>query len=114
MFPQCTKFIYGYMGFAAFSIFFVLTGIIVLELLKKAHVHMDWFSLTYILYNFSVVGAVTLFFFPAPLLLKQCYLITTGVAVAFVFTWVPEWTTWMLLIVMAVYDIIAGEDEQQC
>lgn len=27
-----------------------------------------------------MVGAVTLFFFPAPLLMKQCYLICTGEA----------------------------------
>lgn len=54
-----------------------------------------------------MVGAVTLFFFPAPLLLKQCYLIATGVAIAFVFTWIPEWTTWVLLVAMAIYDILA-------
>ncbi len=31
----------------------------------------------------------------------------TGVAVAFVFTWIPEWTTWVLLVAMAIYDILA-------
>lgn len=53
-------------------------GIIALELLQKWDVHMDWVSFTYILYNFAMVGSVTLFFFPAPLLMKQCYLILTG------------------------------------
>lgn len=38
----------------------------------------------------------------------QGYLIITGVAVAYVFTWIPEWTTWMLLVFMAIYDIVAG------
>jgi presenilin 1 len=56
-----------------------------------------------------VVGSLTLFFFPAPLLLKQGYLVVTGTAVAFVFTWIPEWTTWVLLLAMALYDIAAGE-----
>ena len=37
--PQCVKLIYAYMGFAGFSIFFVLTGVIALELLQKWDVH---------------------------------------------------------------------------
>lgn len=55
-----------------------------------------------------MVGALSLFFLPAPLLMKQGYLVITGVAVAYVFTWIPEWTTWILLVAMALYDIIAG------
>ncbi len=104
---RCTKAIYVYLGFSGFSIFFLLTGIIVVQLLQKAGAHMDWISLCYILLNFALVGSVVLFFTPAPLLLKQCYLIVTGVAVAFVFTWIPEWTTWVLLVAMALYDILA-------
>lgn len=53
------------------------------------------------------MGSVVLFFTPGPLLLKQSYLVVTGVVVAFVFTWIPEWTTWVLLLAMAVYDILA-------
>ena len=103
----CTKLIYGYMGFSGFSIFFVLTGLITLELLQTYGAELDWISFTYMLFNFAVVGATTLFFFPAPLLMKQCYLIVTGVAVAYVFTWIPEWTTWVLLLAMAAYDVCA-------
>ncbi len=50
---------------------------------------------------------MTLFFMPAPLLLKQSYLVMTGLVVAYIFTWIPEWTTWLLLVLMAVYDIVA-------
>ncbi|KAI7844377.1 hypothetical protein COHA_002175 [Chlorella ohadii] len=103
----CVKLIYAYMGFAGFSIFFVLAGVIALELLQKWDVHTDFISFTYILFNFAMVGAVTLFFFPAPLIWKQIYLIITGVVTAYVFTWIPEWTTWMLLVFMAIYDIVA-------
>lgn len=51
---QCVRVIYAYMGLAGFSIFFVLTGIIALELLQKWDVHTDFISFTYILYNFAV------------------------------------------------------------
>lgn len=42
------------MAFAGFSIFFVLLGIIVLQLLVKFQIPLDAFSFTFILYNFSV------------------------------------------------------------
>ncbi|EFN56673.1 hypothetical protein CHLNCDRAFT_144542 [Chlorella variabilis] len=99
--------IYAYMGFAGFSIFFVLTGLISIQLLQKAAIHTDFITFTYILLNFAAVGSLTLFFFPAPLLMKQCYLIVTGVVTAYVFTWIPPWTTWTLLVAMAVYDVVA-------
>jgi hypothetical protein len=38
-------------------------------------------------------------------MLKQTYLINASVVVAYVFTWIPEWTTWTLLVAMAVYDV---------
>ncbi|KAL4445803.1 hypothetical protein ABPG77_009002 [Micractinium sp. CCAP 211/92] len=101
------RIIQAYMGFAGFSIFFVLAGIILIELLQTFHVHLDFISFTYILWNFAVVGSLTLFILPAPLLMKQCYLILTGVVTAYVFTWIPEWTTWMLVTLMALYDVVA-------
>jgi hypothetical protein len=48
-----------------------------------------------------------LFFFPIPLFMKQCYLVWVGVVTAFIFTYIPEWTAWVLLVLMAVYDLIA-------
>lgn len=104
---QYTRVIHAYMCFAGFSIFFVLVGIIAIQVLQKEGGHMDWISFVYILFNFAAIGAVTLFFAPAPLLLKQSYLVITGVVTAFVFTWIPEWTTWILLGAMSVYDIVA-------
>ena len=51
---QCVRFIYAYMGFAGFSIFFFLTGIISLQLIEKAQLRLDAFSFLYFLYNFAV------------------------------------------------------------
>lgn len=51
---QYTNIIYGYMGFAGFSIFFILTGVIALRLLEKAGIAMDAFSFIFILWNFAV------------------------------------------------------------
>lgn len=53
----------------------------------------------------QIVGTVTMYSMPAPLALKQCYLIVIAFSIAFVFTFIPEWTTWVLLLAMVVYDI---------
>jgi len=53
------------------------------------------------------VGVTALFFWPAPLGLKQGYLVVVGVVTAYIFTFVPEWTTWVLLLGMALYDLWA-------
>jgi presenilin 1 len=54
-----------------------------------------------------VVGILCTFFWPGPLTLKQDYLIVTAVIVAYVFTHIAEWTTWTMLIAMALYDLYA-------
>jgi hypothetical protein len=44
---------------------------------------------------------------PVPLFLKQCYTVWVGICVAYIFTHVPEWTSWVLLVIMALYDLAA-------
>uniref|UniRef100_A0A1D2A137 Presenilin n=2 Tax=Auxenochlorella protothecoides TaxID=3075 RepID=A0A1D2A137_AUXPR len=102
-----TRWIFLYMCFSVFSVFFTLNGLICVELLQAFSLPFDWVSLTLLLYNTAVLGAATLFHFPAPLLLKQANLIAVGVGTAFTFTFVPEWTSWTLLVAMALYDIAA-------
>ncbi|KAI8475571.1 MAG: Presenilin-domain-containing protein [Monoraphidium minutum] len=104
---RCYKAIYAYMGFAVFDMFFVLTGGVLLRALQVLGIHVDAFSLCFMLFNFSIVGVVGLFFGPIPLFMKQAYLVWTGVVTAFLFTYVPEWTSWVLLALMAIYDLVA-------
>jgi presenilin 1 len=42
------------MAFAMVNVFFFLTGALALQLLRLAGLHMDLFSLTFLLFNFSV------------------------------------------------------------
>ncbi|GIL83410.1 hypothetical protein Vretifemale_12242 [Volvox reticuliferus] len=104
---KCYKFIYAYMGFAVFNIFFFLTGALFIQVMQVINLHIDAFSLAYGLLNFSVIGTLGLLFMPIPLLMKQLYLIWVGIIVAYVFTWIPEWTSWVILVFMALYDIAA-------
>eukprot|EP00854_Cymbomonas_tetramitiformis_P001244 gene1244-1822_t len=101
---HCTKFIWGYMGFAGFSIF---AGLGQGVMLQELDIALDWITYTVIVWNFSVVGTLAVFFWEMPISLKQGYLIFIGAITAFYFTRIPEWTTWLLLVMMALYDLAA-------
>lgn len=100
-----SRIIFIYLAFSGFTTFFVILGAILLELVQKAQFHIDVISFLFALTNFSVVGAVTMFSMPAPVFVKQCYLVAISCSVAFIFTFIPEWSTWMLLIALVLYDI---------
>lgn len=51
---QYVNIIWGYMGFAGFLIFFVLTGVILTQLIQLTRFPIDYISFLYMLYNFSV------------------------------------------------------------
>lgn len=55
----------------------------------------------------QIVGMLGILFMPMPLLMKQCYMVWVGIIVAYIFTWIPDWTSWVLLVAMALYDIAA-------
>lgn len=103
----CYRVIYTYMGFSMMSVFFLMTSLLLILLLQVGNVHVDAFSFCYIMWNFSILGTLATLFMPAPLLLKQGYMVWVGVIIAYIFTWIPDWTSWVLLVAMAIYDIAA-------
>lgn len=107
---NCTRLIWGYMGLSGLLIFGVLGAVIGMETCQALDIPLDMLTFSLWTYNFSVVGVGVTFFgktFGAPLVVKQGFLIFIGVVVAFYFTRIPEWTTWTLLVAMALYDIVA-------
>ncbi|XP_020575214.1 presenilin-like protein At2g29900 [Phalaenopsis equestris] len=104
---RCTPCLKSYMAFSSFAVLFFLGGEISVLLLSRFAVPLDAFSFLLLLFNFSVVGAFSVFLSKAPISLTQGYLVIIGVLVAYWFTLLPEWTTWTLLISMALYDIAA-------
>lgn len=104
---RCTKFIWGYMAFSGFMIFAWLGGGIAVQLIQIYGIPVDIITFSIVVYNFAVVGVLAVFFCKMPIFLTQSYLVFIGAVVAFWFTHLPEWTTWVLLFGMAVYDLIA-------
>ncbi|KAL0904853.1 hypothetical protein M5K25_027011 [Dendrobium thyrsiflorum] len=104
---RCTPCLKSYMAFSSFVVLSFLGGEISLLLLSRFVVPIDAFSFLLLLFNFSVVGTLSVFLAKAPISLTQGYLVIIGVLVAYWFTLLPEWTTWALLISMALYDLAA-------
>ena len=104
---RCYRLISGYMAFSGFAIYFLLAGSVLVQLFAHWGWRVDLATFTFVLYNFATVGVLAVFFQRAPIALKQGYLVLTGTITAFVFSYIPAWTTWVLLVAMALYDLVA-------
>ncbi|KAH3744901.1 presenilin family protein [Pelomyxa schiedti] len=75
-------------------------------ILDAANWPLDWISFMFFSWNFTAVGLVSLFWV-APTLLNHIYLIIISFLMATYLTKLPEWTTWGILIIVALYDLFA-------
>ncbi|XP_060204958.1 presenilin-like protein At2g29900 [Lycium barbarum] len=104
---RCTKFLKYYMGFSSFLVLGFMGGEISLFLIGKFRVPIDCVTFGLSLFNFTVVGVLAVFMSKTAIIITQGYLVVIGVLVAYWFTLLPEWTTWVLLVAMALYDLAA-------
>ncbi|KAJ0105616.1 hypothetical protein Patl1_18902 [Pistacia atlantica] len=104
---RCTKFLKLYMGFSAFVVLGFMGGEIALFFIQKFSIPIDSVTFLLALFNFAVVGVLAVFMSKMAIFVTQGYLVVIGMLVAYWFTLLPEWTTWVLLVAMALYDLAA-------
>ncbi|XP_013672903.1 presenilin-like protein At2g29900 [Brassica napus] len=104
---RCVRFLKLYMGFSAFVVLANLGGEISVLLIDRFRLPVDSVTFSILLFNFSVVGVFAVFMSRFSILITQGYLVVIGVLVAYFFTMLPEWTTWVLLVALALYDLAA-------
>ncbi|CAI5708882.1 unnamed protein product [Hyaloperonospora brassicae] len=98
----------GYMMFSSAMLLGMLGGNMMVIVIAKLEIIVDRCTLFFAMYNFSVVGVLTIFYQKGtPVWLTQMYLIATSVIMAWQLGQFPEWSTWALVIVLAFYDLCA-------
>lgn len=95
------------MQFSAFFVLGSMGGSIALSLIQHFSIPIDSITFCVLLFNFTIIGVLSVFANCVPIVLKQGYMVVLGIIVAAWFTKLPEWTTWVLLIALAVYDLVA-------
>lgn len=82
-------------------------GSIILSIIQELSIPVDSITFFILLFNFTIVGVLSVFSGGIPIVLRQGYMVCLGIIVAAWFTKLPEWTTWALLLALAIYDLVA-------
>jgi presenilin 1 len=104
---KCYKVIYGWLLIASILLLFVFASLYVLNICRAHNLPLDWFSLSFCMWNFGVMGIIVIHW-KGPLRLQQAYLIIICALIAAeLLQLLPDWTTWLLLFAISIWDIIA-------
>lgn len=98
----------GYMMLSSAMLLGMLGGNMVIIATSQMGVVVDAVSLLFTMYNFAVVGVITIFYQKGTAKsVTQMYLVLTSVIMAWQLSQFPEWSTWALVVVLAFYDLCA-------
>ncbi|KAI9184595.1 hypothetical protein H9P43_003650 [Blastocladiella emersonii ATCC 22665] len=103
---NCMKVIYGIFGLVMISVLGFTGFLLLLAVIQVGRVVIDYITLTFALYNFAIVGIAAIFW-RAPRWVQQVYLVLMSSLMAFALTGLQEWTTWILLGLLVVWDLFA-------
>ncbi|KAJ3185583.1 Presenilin-1 [Geranomyces variabilis] len=103
---NCMKILYAVFVLIVTGLLGVFTWTLGNQLLTVHNLAFDTITFWFFIWNVSVVG-VTQIFYKGPMILQQCYLVFMSSLMAHSLTQLPSLTTWILLALLAVWDLIA-------
>lgn len=80
---------------------------ILISIIQRFNIPIDAITFYILLFNLTVLGTISVFSNGIPIILKQSTLVVLGIIVAAWFSRLPEWTTWVVLVALALYDLAA-------
>jgi Presenilin len=102
----CNKVIFAWLLFAVSLIFAYVGGVYIFEFCSSRCIDIDWISLVFIVWNFTITGILAIFG-TVPRLVNQAYLIVMSALMAYIFRRLPEWATWAILMILVFWDLFA-------
>ncbi|KAJ3327478.1 hypothetical protein HDU76_011738, partial [Blyttiomyces sp. JEL0837] len=100
------KILYGIFGLIVLGLLGLFGFTLGLQLLSVYNAPFDYITFFFWLWNLAAVGLVVIFW-KGPLWLQQIYLVVMSSMMAFSLTNLPPVTSWILLALLAVWDLVA-------
>ena len=111
---NCIKCLTGYMIVSMGLLLGYLAAVMFQVFLERYTIYLDKISFGLIMYNFAIVGVISIFLGGpgskiqiVPVYMNQVYLVLTSVIVAWQLSHFDPWTAWVLLVLLAFYDLFA-------
>ena len=102
------KCLIGYMIFSSASLLGALGSTLLNVAIEKYRIPVDTFTFYFFIFNFAVTGVIAIFYQNGiPMYITQSYLVATSVILAWQLAHFDPWTTWTLLVFLALYDLCA-------